>query len=71
MYFIYVTNYYGQWGTCGGNLLVGINTCFLYDKLHSLSTDNQITDERKINFNEIAMTSEANKIDLIPLVSLL
>ena len=40
-------------------------------KLHSLYTDNQITDERKINFNGIAMTSEANNIDLIPLVSLL
>ena len=49
--------------------MVGINTCFLYDKLHSLYTDNQITDEGKINFNGIAMTSGANKIDLIPLVS--
>ena len=32
-YFIFVTSYYGQWGTCGGNLLVGFNTCFLHDKL--------------------------------------
>ena len=64
-YFIYVTSYYGQWGTCGGNLLVGFNTCFLHDKLHSLYTDNQITDARKINCNGIAMTSGANNIDLI------
>ena len=46
---IYVTSYYGQRETCGGNLLVGLNTCFLHDKLQSLYTDNQITDERKIN----------------------
>ena len=67
-YFIFVTSYYGQWGTCGGNLLVGFKTCFLHDKLHSLYTDNPITDERKINCNGIAMTSGANKIDLITLV---
>ena len=67
-YFIYVTSYYGQRETCGGNLLVGFNTCFLHDKLHSLYTDNPITDARKINCNGIAITSEANKFDLITLV---
>ena len=48
--------------------MVGFNTCFLHDKLHSLHTDNQITDEGKINFNGIAMTSGANKIGLRALV---
>ena len=57
-YFIFVF----QRETCGGNLLVGFNTCFLHDKLHSLYTDNQITDERKIDCNGIAMTSGANKL---------
>ena len=66
-YFIFVTSYYGQWGTWGGNLLVGFNTCFLHDKLHSLYTDNPITDERKINCNGIAMKSGANKIDVGPM----
>ena len=48
--------------------MVGFNTCFWHDKLHSLHTDNQITDERKINYNGIAMTSGASEIGLGTLV---
>ena len=47
---------------------LGLIRAVLHEKLHSLHTDNQITDERKISYKGIAMTSGASKIGLRTLV---
>ena len=42
--------------------LIRASCMIINDKLHSLHTDNQITDERKTNYNGIARRHEQVKL---------